>query len=324
MVDSSKPLQRFRTWVLRIEDIRIGIFLLSFVLIVLVFASAYIFLTPFGHGISRNFAPLTDDKIRNGIYLSLVTVSSLGYGDVYPIGISKFIASLEVLVGILFTGILIARVASRRLSYHASRLYSEQTQRGLDQIRSNFLEIEDLIFDLLYDSTTIQDVPRAGSRHRDADLDLMEFRSKFRLVVKLTHSKSREMFDTMTHGIDHSDYFRSAPAKGFESVGNAVDKAFYSLSQLLLSMPLEFKVRLLSPTARQKLSKSIVLQKQICTLVRDHLEDQESLQVFEQIQEHCQHVKDSFWQVPDVPDPDQLPWSGNDPQSQDGGDPVSI
>ena len=110
---------------------------------VVIFAWLYLFLTPFGHGIGRNLIPLPEATFFNGVYLSLVTISSLGYSDMHLMGASKLIACIEVLLGIALTGILIARLASRRLSYQISRIYSAHAQDRLEEIAIEFDSIRD-------------------------------------------------------------------------------------------------------------------------------------------------------------------------------------
>ena len=46
-------------------------------------------------------------------YLSYVTLTTLGYGDILPLdGAAHTLASLEAIVGILFPAILVARLVS--------------------------------------------------------------------------------------------------------------------------------------------------------------------------------------------------------------------
>ena len=44
----------------------------------------------------------------HALYFSVITFTSLGYGDIIPICIGKFWASFEVLLGLLMFGMLIA------------------------------------------------------------------------------------------------------------------------------------------------------------------------------------------------------------------------
>lgn len=60
------------------------------------------------------------------LYFSVVTISSLGFGDYYPLGWLRLLVGLEVLLGLIFLGILVAKIASEKSAYYLKRLYSGQ------------------------------------------------------------------------------------------------------------------------------------------------------------------------------------------------------
>jgi hypothetical protein len=68
----------------------------------------------------------------NCIYFSVVTFTSLGYGDIVPRGFSKVIACIEVIVGLAYLGIFIAKLSSAKQSYHLAQLYARDAQERLD------------------------------------------------------------------------------------------------------------------------------------------------------------------------------------------------
>ena len=78
------------------------------------FASAYQLVFAFD---ANAFSLAADLPVRelfsNTIYLSYVTLTTLGYGDLLPLyGVAQSLASLEAIVGVLFPSILIARLVS--------------------------------------------------------------------------------------------------------------------------------------------------------------------------------------------------------------------
>lgn len=46
------------------------------------------------------------------LYFSVVTISSLGYGDLQPLGFSRVVAGVEVLLGLIFIGVFVSKVVS--------------------------------------------------------------------------------------------------------------------------------------------------------------------------------------------------------------------
>ena len=121
-----------------VEDVRMSRYILFFIVVVIVFGFSYKLLTPMGHGIGENLKPLSDVTFLTGIYFSIVTISSLGYGHMHPMGFSKALACVEVLIGIAVVGVMIAKVSSQRLSYHVARLFSTDAQKRLEDVAAKF------------------------------------------------------------------------------------------------------------------------------------------------------------------------------------------
>ena len=66
------------------------------------------------------------------LYFSVVTFTSLGYGDIVPHGFGKILACLEVMLGLAFLGVFIAKLTSSKQSYHLSQLYARDAQERLE------------------------------------------------------------------------------------------------------------------------------------------------------------------------------------------------
>jgi len=66
----------------------------------------------------------------DALYFSVITFTSLGYGDLAPLGYGKAVAAVEVLVGLGLVAIFIGKIASERQSALLLLLYtSDQQQR---------------------------------------------------------------------------------------------------------------------------------------------------------------------------------------------------
>lgn len=70
----------------------------------------------------------------NALYYSVITFSSLGYGDISPIGFGKLIASIEVFLGLLLTAIFIGKIASERQYAMLRLVYTSTHQRRLVEL----------------------------------------------------------------------------------------------------------------------------------------------------------------------------------------------
>jgi hypothetical protein len=64
---------------------------------------------------SFNASAATDTSIKgfNGFYLSLITLSTVGYGDITPVSkVARMLAGTEAITGLLYVAVLIARLVA--------------------------------------------------------------------------------------------------------------------------------------------------------------------------------------------------------------------
>ncbi|MFJ4345454.1 potassium channel family protein [Pseudomonas sp. NPDC089401] len=66
-----------------------------------------------GHGVTKNNEAADAYEL---LYFSVVSITTLGYGDFTPVGLSRLFASLEAIFGILFMGYSISQILSLRQS----------------------------------------------------------------------------------------------------------------------------------------------------------------------------------------------------------------
>jgi len=112
-----------------IDRMPISILFLIVCISVVVFAGFYRLCGHFGEGPVDASGPVS---FWNCLYFSVVTFTSLGYGDILPKGISKALASLEVILGLAYLGVFIAKLSSSKQSYHLAQLYARDAQERLD------------------------------------------------------------------------------------------------------------------------------------------------------------------------------------------------
>lgn len=88
-----------------------------------VYAFGYWALTAAGgtHGLVAADSGAID--FLDALYFSVVTLTSLGYGDIQPHGLSRLLASTEVIVGLSFFGVMIAKISSVKQDYILRRMY---------------------------------------------------------------------------------------------------------------------------------------------------------------------------------------------------------
>ncbi len=296
--------------------------ILFFVVVVIGFGFLYTRFTPTGHGIGQNLKPLSDITLFTGIYFSIITISSLGYGDMHPMGFSKALICVEVLLGLGVIGSMIAKVTSRRLSYHVSRLFSFDAQKRLEDFATQFDTVRgdlDAIMQKL--TTAYQSTPRQIPPPAEDKRALI---SDFQKIISDLKLKCIELRDYFLDEIaQEKKYFQIAPSSAMVRVGNAVDDTFFSLGQLITSMSPQARAETLDQHNRQGISEAIDSQKQVCNSVDQNATDKETRVVFQRIEETCKGITASYFSVPEVPgesQPDQVLQGADEPQQFSGVD----
>ncbi|KFF15174.1 potassium channel family protein [Flavobacterium hydatis] len=89
-------------------------------------------------------------NFSDAIYFSIVTMTSLGYGDIHPTGTGRLIASIEVLSGVMLVAIFVGKIASERQSTLLLLLYNTESNRQLKEFYRE-VKIINVSFDQLLD-----------------------------------------------------------------------------------------------------------------------------------------------------------------------------
>jgi len=120
-----------------LEDVSYSTLLKVILTIIFGCAVYFFFATSFGHGIKVSKDSFSDIVRWDALYFSIVTFTSLGYGDLSPEGIGKVIASFEVLAGIILMAMFIGKIASERQSTLLLLLSTSDNQRRLRELEEN-------------------------------------------------------------------------------------------------------------------------------------------------------------------------------------------
>ena len=303
-----------RVLVYLIEDVSLFSYLVAFVLVVVVLGWAYSYLTPFCNGVGRNGECILDLTFFNGLYFSIVTVSSLGYGDLHPVGFSKVLACAEVLFGLAYMGIVIAKVTSRRLSYHVGRLFGSDAQKQLDWFSANFGKLATELSVAMGSLGRAYQRTPGGVSVEDKDKAL----SNFRATLVSIHSACLGLKEYLSSEVEQGNYFAIVPSGPVCRVGDAVDAAFFNLAQLIISLSPDAKLEILDRQNRQRISDTLSSQKLVCQLVQRHAKDLETNNRFLRVLETCEGVLERYFTAPVeirvTEQPDQVLSSTDAPQ----------
>ena len=91
------------------------------------------------HGLIEHGAPLGVDLngLTSAIYFSFVTATSIGYGDIVPIGFARVIAVIEAVSALLLFGAVIAKFVSHRQDEMMSEIQRVTFEERLDRVQTN-------------------------------------------------------------------------------------------------------------------------------------------------------------------------------------------
>jgi len=76
-------------------------------------------------------------SLADAIYFSLVTATSVGYGDLLPVGAVRAVAVAEAVAGLLIFGALIAKFVSRRQDELVGEIHRIAREQRLDRVQTN-------------------------------------------------------------------------------------------------------------------------------------------------------------------------------------------
>jgi hypothetical protein len=81
--------------------------------------------------------PATLDGLLTAIYFSCITATSVGYGDVVPVGLARLLAVTESAAGLVIFGCVISKLVSRRQELLVEEIHDLAFEDQLGRVRTN-------------------------------------------------------------------------------------------------------------------------------------------------------------------------------------------
>lgn len=102
------------------------------------FAVAYFVGSSRGWGIKSTFCGKDSCPVAfwDSLHFSVVTITTVGYGDFRPESLSRILAAFEALVGVVLAGVLVARLVSRHQDKMLRRVVSGQINAEVQRFRA--------------------------------------------------------------------------------------------------------------------------------------------------------------------------------------------
>jgi len=144
-----KPQERFSKF---LKNSKFSILFYAYFIIILAFGALFFLLSSTeDHGIYRDNLKISSDArgFFDALYFSFVTSTSLGYGDIKPLGLSRIFSIVEVIISLMIFGVLLSKLLSANQERILEELYDVSFQERYTRIVSglyNFrAEIEIMI-----------------------------------------------------------------------------------------------------------------------------------------------------------------------------------
>ena len=189
-------------------------YFLFFFGLVLCFGFVYSFM-PENHGVVPKESATFWSDVFHGIYFSVVTITSLGYGDLRPEGLSRLLAGIQVVFGLTLIGLIIAKLTSTRVSHFLSSLYASDVQRNLTKFSLSFStdseNIRGAFEELAFHYQKFQ-VPTESSNSfnsevdKSSDSELENAKYRFHNSVVSLKNRTREFHDYLFEVTDRGKY----------------------------------------------------------------------------------------------------------------------
>lgn len=128
------------------NQISLAIKLISyFLLIILIFSFFYILIGLVdGSGVYFKEAKI---KCIDSVYFSFVTITTLGYGEMTPVGYARAISSLQAVVGLIYAGYSISQVVSLKQEKLIDYLANDRVHQTYNLCLDNLSDAKEVIAD---------------------------------------------------------------------------------------------------------------------------------------------------------------------------------
>ena len=297
-----------------VDDIRLLHYGFIFFGVILFLGWLYYALTPYANGIGSGGEAVANLSFPDALYFSVVTVSSLGYGDMHPMGFSKFVAAGEVLFGLTIMGIMLAKLTSSRLSHHVSRLYTSELQKRLEEFSSDFDKVETSLRSCMRDlGHAFQQTPTGVSQ-----ADPSAIVQQCSLLLSRFRLRAADLNEYIVEETYKGAFFGVAPRTTLQKTAEAIDQCLFVLAQLVTSLSPEAKTIVLNRQNRRHASAIIETVRTLAQFVVGKCKNAEVCEAFSQLIQNSSTVPESYYTVPELEvesQPDQIFAHENEPKS---------
>ena len=290
---------------------------LTLIISTLLCAWVYMHLTPSGDGVKIGNDIPQDFGFLEGLYFSIVTTSSLGYGDIRPVGVSRILATVQVILGLSLIGIIIAVLTSRRISHRIGRLSASDIRKQLAELSGNFDNIEVNFSQILNDITQAYGIPGELPGN---DPNSQEIPSNFQRQSTALSEVSETTYSYFQEESVGGNFIDLAPDVSLKKFLNSVYSTLNSLSRCLVQLPHRNENPVFIDILREEDQKNILDSInniiKTCEIGVSYSSDRRIKKSFKHIDEICKNVSKYTLEVSKDDMPDQVIYVSSDLRSE--------
>jgi hypothetical protein len=282
-----------------IEEVPLHQYIFIYLLAIVIFAAVY-YILPSGSGlISSQTPPEKGFGFLTSVYFSATTITTLCYGDVYPVGFSRAVAAFQGLVGLTIFGIMLAKVSSIKLSHHAHRLFLSHSEERFEkfsvevqQIENEFQRLQSII-PVAFPVTPLQ--PNQPVLAQQAGQNI--FIPSFSIALSKFHSFSFSLCDCFNLELDEG-FISDFPERQIVRVTENTKNAMFRLKQIFLSLTEHQKSDVLTAANLRMASELLYEWQKTDKKISSQSKNEELKKGFKPIGNMATSLLESFFSVP--------------------------
>lgn len=248
----------------RLSNISLKLIVALLIFVIILFSIAYYILAFSNNGLVFSHETSAQVSFWNCVYFSIVTISSLGYGDMRPQGLSKILSCLEVLMGLGFLGLMVAKIASLKQDYQLRRVYSFMTKQFLDDFYESLNICHQGYKELLDEASSVTSNDQNGLQPPGKKKQLKDLNNRLQTVCRAFRSH-------LVYETKKGDYFSEIAASSIIRLL----KPIASVLNLWGQMPKEYRPAFVKRSRKKRLYHTLTIFDDICDIIERNTSNEE-------------------------------------------------
>jgi len=267
----------------RLSDISLKLIVVLLIFVIILFSIAYYIFAFSNNGLVFSHKTSAQVSFWNCVYFSIVTISSLGYGDMRPQGLSKVLSCIEVLMGLGFLGLMVAKIASLKQDYQLRRVYSFMTKQSLDDFYESLNICHQGYKELLDEASSVISNDQNGLQPPGKRKQLKDLNNRLQKVC-------RSLRGYLVYETKKVDYFSEIAASSIIRLL----KPIASILNLWGQMPKEYRPAFVERSRKKRLYQTLTFFDDICDIIERNTLNEEINNPCRKIREQVSLVRRIF------------------------------